>query len=1063
MCTRVDSKRGRGADAAGVMKGYSSVNVLSRMDCPDETTLSDFLDGLLPAEQRERVLEHVERCSECQWLVALGASDAGPEPESRPGAPLPPGATLSRYVVLERIGQGAMGVVYAAHDPELARKVALKVLRPEGLHVEELRQRLLREAQALARLAHPHVVTVHDVGTCDGAIFLAMELVEGTTLARWLEQPRPWREVLRVFREAGQGLAAAHAAGLVHRDFKPANVLVGLEGRARVTDFGLASTSSEPSPSPTASPSHAGARDVSGSLTRTGALVGTPAYMAPEQLRGRGASALSDQFSFCVALHEALHGERPFEGSTLEELALAALEGRVRTPERASQVPAWVRRAVLRGLRPRPEERFPSMQALVAALTPRASRRRTWVTLSLGVASVLGGLLGYRMAHRHEALCARDSQRLAVAWSPEHRERARAAFLATGVSTAEPIWRKVSAVLDAYAARWDTLRTQACIAAAGDTTSTAWQTASCLDTRLWQLAAVTDALGKADTQTIHNAPQMMASLEGLDGCLDAPSSAMRPQPTEALRPRVDAVRRRLAEAQALQELAKHAEGLAVTSSLLQELPDIGYRPLEAEVLSLHGFLLSLSGKPKEAEQVLQQAVWAAEAGRDDEMAVRAWTLLVRVQGLVQGRIEDATRSAQHARAVLERLGRERYPALASNLHMRMGDLELLQMRLEPAVAEFTRALELARKTFGAEHPRTGALLHKLGNVRFEQLRYEEALVLYLQANTLWERAWGADSGPIAVNLSNIASARLMLGRLDEALADYQRALRLLEIYHPPDHPSLGPPHISLGTLLVGLGRVDEAREHFLKSLAIFERSSGRDHPDTVMALTALGGVAADTRRFDEAFAYHTEALARVERSLGPDSPQSVVPLEYLGRALLQAGRVDEARLRLRQALAVVEKHHGPEDVSQASPRRGLARLELSGGAPRLALAQCQRALALDERVQGPQVPDVALDLACLGEAHLALGEAARAVPLLERARLIHQHAPQDRRDAAWAAFLLARALEEGRGAAERGRALALAEEARELLAAQKPRGQSELRQVTAWLSARRRAHAEVTP
>ncbi|NPC86915.1 protein kinase, partial [Pyxidicoccus fallax] len=500
------------------------------MECPSETTLSDFVEGLLPEARRVRVLAHVEGCAGCQEQVALAASSTPGTPdtdgEDRP--PLAQGATLARYVVLERIGRGAMGEVYAAYDPELDRQVALKLLRPGGQHVEDLRVRLLREAQALARLAHPNVVTVHDVGVCDDRVFLALELVEGATLSEWLKAPRSPREVLRVFHDAGRGLAAAHAAGLVHRDFKPANVLVGQDGRVRVTDFGLARPSNRGLRlRSVASPPRA--PGAPSPLTRTGALVGTPAYMAPEQQQGHGVDAQSDQFSFCVALHEALYGVRPFEGDSLEELGRAAREGRLRAPEREVKLPARVRRAVLRGLRASPEERFPSMDALLAELEPpRSSRVRAWVASSAAAASLLGLAAGYVVAHRREARCAQEADKLSTVWSPERRERIRAAFLATGKPYAPSAWEAVSTALDAQASAWRSLRVDACLASEEDAPGASWQTAACLDSRLWHLAAVTDVLEKADAQTVQNAPQMVASMEGLSGCRDAPALTTRP-------------------------------------------------------------------------------------------------------------------------------------------------------------------------------------------------------------------------------------------------------------------------------------------------------------------------------------------------------------------------------------------------------------------------------------------------------------------------------------------------------------------------------------------------------
>ncbi|HET6583005.1 MAG TPA: serine/threonine-protein kinase, partial [Nannocystaceae bacterium] len=225
------------------------------------------------------------------------------------------GTTLGRYVVLERIGSGGMGVVYAAYDPQLDRKVALKLLhaREERDGDSGGRARVLREAQAMARLSHPNVVAVHDVGVVDDTLFVAMEFVEGVTLGHFIAAgSRRWNEVLDVFEPAGRGLAAAHAAGLVHRDFKPDNVMIGNDGRVRVMDFGLARAAAEIT---TESSEGSGGSIVELSgvdrLTRTGALVGTPAYMAPELLAGGNADARSDQFAFCVALHRALYGTAP--------------------------------------------------------------------------------------------------------------------------------------------------------------------------------------------------------------------------------------------------------------------------------------------------------------------------------------------------------------------------------------------------------------------------------------------------------------------------------------------------------------------------------------------------------------------------------------------------------------------------------------------------------------------------------------------------------------------------------------------------------------------------------
>ena len=315
-----------------------------------------------------------------------------PLPDSVPAA-LARGASIGRYIVLAMVGRGGMGEVYAAYDPELDRKVAVKLLRVKpgnGVSLSEGRQRTLREAQAIARLSHPNVVVVYDVGTFEDKVFIAMEYVEGNTVTYWLQvQPRTWREILKVFMDAGRGLAAAHDKGLVHRDFKTDNVMVSRDRHVRVMDFGLArqaekpaaagaetaeptttpkpipvrrlgsgpiarrpgprrppwSSRTEPSaPVPLAGHSSSGMFDAR--LTRTGAMMGTPAYMAPEQFLGTPTDARSDQFSFCISLYEALYGERPFEGSTMSTLTANVVQGNVREAPAGSKVPLWVRKVL---------------------------------------------------------------------------------------------------------------------------------------------------------------------------------------------------------------------------------------------------------------------------------------------------------------------------------------------------------------------------------------------------------------------------------------------------------------------------------------------------------------------------------------------------------------------------------------------------------------------------------------------------------------------------------------------------------------------------------------------
>ncbi len=321
------------------------------MNCPTDEDFAALIEGTLSPEQRRILALHAETCEACRELMgSLQSSDEEPEFQY-----------IGRYQLLNTLGSGAMGVVYAAFDTHLERRVALKVLRRPDRPDD--RDRLVREAKTLAQLTHPNVVAVYEVGEANGVDFIAMEFVDGVTLQEWLaEQNRPKDQIIRIFCEAGRGLAAAHRAGIVHRDFKPGNVLVGNDGRVRVGDFGLAKEMSEEE--------FQRSLRIAGplsSLTQTGVVLGTPAYMSPEQHRGRKADAKSDQFSFCVALYEALYDKRPFRGGSSDEVYDSILQDKVTFPFR-SGISRRQRLAITQGLHARPETRHPSMLELLALL-----------------------------------------------------------------------------------------------------------------------------------------------------------------------------------------------------------------------------------------------------------------------------------------------------------------------------------------------------------------------------------------------------------------------------------------------------------------------------------------------------------------------------------------------------------------------------------------------------------------------------------------------------------------------------------------------------------------------
>jgi tRNA A-37 threonylcarbamoyl transferase component Bud32 len=368
------------------------------LGCPDADTLGALISGALSASTRAEIANHAAVCVMCHALVDgldLVPTEP-PEGESLASdrdAPLElgRGMRVGRYVIEARLGAGGMGVVYGALDSELHRRVALKLLRPDrhGEMDTVGRERLMREARTLARLSHPNVITMFDVGHHHGHLFLAMELVDGGSLSAWLRLPRSNDEIIDRLIEAGRGLAAAHAAGVVHRDVKPDNILVGSDGRARVTDFGLAhlgDTAAAPVDDDGRS-----ANVLAAPITRTGTLMGTPVYMAPEQLARGETDASSDQWSFCATMYEALAGVRPFAGDDLAARSAAIADGRLAPPAAGRRVPAWAKSIVARGLRADPSDRWPSMDAVVGAIARGRHRRRN-VAIASSVAATLAVL-----------------------------------------------------------------------------------------------------------------------------------------------------------------------------------------------------------------------------------------------------------------------------------------------------------------------------------------------------------------------------------------------------------------------------------------------------------------------------------------------------------------------------------------------------------------------------------------------------------------------------------------------------------------------------------------------
>ncbi|MBL8943103.1 MAG: serine/threonine protein kinase, partial [Myxococcales bacterium] len=478
---------------------------------------------------------------------------------------------IGRFPILGRLGQGGMGTVFSAFDAELDRKIAVKVMLPDhAAEGSQGRERTRREAQAMARLSHPNIVAVHEVGEADQQVFIAMEFVRGVSLDVWLAQrSRTTREVLDVFRQAGRGLAAAHEAGLVHRDFKPSNVMVGDDGQIKILDFGLARASDD-ALAPTEEGGGALGKLGDGSLTRPGTIMGTPAFMAPEQHRGRPATALSDQFSFCVALYTALYGAHPFGATSLPAMITAVCDGTLASPPKQSVVPAWLRRVVVRGLSRAPEDRFASMGALLDALAADpGARRRRWLFGGAGVVAVLGAGFGIARLAQNEP-CPDGRQALLGAWDDARRDRVAAALHGAAAHGAET-WTRVEPTLDAYADAWATAREDACHAmrtgAASDLLYE--RRVACLSRSRSALDALVEVFEQADTTVVEKAVAAAAGLPALARCEDAEGLLAQVEPPpEAIANEVAALRDRLVRARSMEDAGRVGEAIAAANDVL---------------------------------------------------------------------------------------------------------------------------------------------------------------------------------------------------------------------------------------------------------------------------------------------------------------------------------------------------------------------------------------------------------------------------------------------------------------------------------------------------------------
>ncbi len=863
---------------------------------------------------------------------------------------------VGRYVLRERLGAGGLGVVYAAHDPRLDREVAIKLLRqtPGRTHSRE-QTRLLREGQAIARLSHPNVIEVFDVGTYDGlyspdgvelglppcGVFVVMARLEGQTLQQWLQgHSRPWERVLEHMQAAGQGLAAAHAAGLVHRDFKPANVFVERDGRVRVLDFGLArprhgSPRSYTAP-PWAATSSRTSTEALDTITRTGAVLGTPAFMAPEQHAGRNADARSDQYSFCATLYRGLYGVLPFEGEDLETLEMAKRDMLLTRPMGVVRIPGWLSTAMLRGLSPNPRERWPSMLALLRALSPgqRARHRRRRLMLAGGLLGV--GLLGAAYVRQASSRCDdtptwTDASRTAVQRALSEHDAGRQAL------------PRVNAELERYGAAWDREHQAVCEAALSNPDEPSLDLRmACMRQRRNHYDALVGLLADADAEVAAQATVAVTQLPAVEACRDGERSRaeLGPATDPADVREVVALRARISTISAHMTAGKIDQALKMAVALVPDTEARGVAPLVAEAHWWEGHLRRISGDLQGALPRLEQASMTAIGCGHDKIAALAAVEMTTVLGNL-ARYDEALEWARHAEAAAARHGRGTYPE--ARAYTAKGAIVQQLGRMDEAYALYQRAMEVQERVDPDSHE-LPTILNNLGTAALGLGNSAEAHRHYSRSYSELVRRLGVDHPQAVGARMNLGITTADLGLRDEARGHYLAARKGFVQHFGPDDLRVAYCDTNLGDLLLTTGRLQAARTRFAAGRDVFSKSLGEDHPNTAVARAGWGLAQLRLGRPTVARQALERGLADLREALGDDHGQVCTVAMRLAQVDIADGDYGTARTRLRDTLDRLERLKG-ERLQIEETRFQLARATWLGGAQAEAWLMVEQARA----------------------------------------------------------------------------------------------------------------------
>jgi eukaryotic-like serine/threonine-protein kinase len=962
------------------------------MDCLDELTVLAMVEGRLAPAAGEIAEAHVDSCPACrELLAAVATTDVQRSAPAEPS--LEPGEVVGRYLILHRVGGGGMGEVYAAWDPDLDRRVALKVVAKSAARDPTAEARLVREAKATASISHRNVIGVYEVGRVLDRIFIAMEFMDAGTLTAWLcaGDRSDWRAILDRFLAAGEGLAAAHAAGLIHRDFKPDNVLLGHGERIVVTDFGLAR-------SPPADPTDEG---VAGERALQTHAAGTPAYMAPEQLRGAEITARADQFGFCVALWEALYGTRPFGGDSIEALLEAVQTNRLREGTGPSRVPAAIRKELLRGLASDPGGRHPSVTALLAALRRAAtSRRRLTIVVMTGVVALaLGGAFVVGRA----PACTDGRETWEEAWGPETRERLRGEFEATGASYSATTFDHFEARMSGYRDDWARAYQAACVAARDrETVVAANARTACLERARDTALDLLGVLAQPDRPRLQMSIGEVLRLPRVHDCesLDGSSADRERAPNSVLSPELE-------NAQRATRMHRYDEARAQLDEIEIRAQEIGDDATRARVDLVRGSIGFAVGEYEQSRADLLAGTMLAVEAASPAVAAQGFVALMAVDGHL-GRPEWVAHWEAMARAMLAQLGE------VTREHARLAYRRAYGIRQSgdhrAARAAYEYAVEISDETFGPDHPDS---LNTRTQLAFEMSEMGENDAALAQLEEVLARQlaiFGETNRDVAFTLEQIGYTLGELGRRAEALEYHDRSLALLRQVFGERHLTIAMGMTLRCIHMLGHGDDAHVLAQLEEALAMGRETAGGSHRRLWTTQHYIGRAHMHLGDLERARDLWRALLTEMSEG-EDDASMAAMTNHYLGVVLGQLGDHAGAHEHLRRAEAAARKAYGEGHVATWYPRIEDAMVSVLEG--ELDPTTLERALEFDRHTSlGDYAPRARFYLArTLVAAHR---ERARAVALAvaAHARATMSDPPFAREIAAWLAVEAARPIEE---------------------------------------------------